>query len=159
VSIGLGPALALGLAPEATGIGRLFVDGRVSWFSLELSADAALPTSRQQTDGSSFSLARYAAGAAACGHARALAACATTSAGILRAHGGGVDVPASPTGWFAQVGARITATYVFAERYFASARADGLVMLSPSTVTLNQTAVWTTPRVGALIGLDLGARF
>jgi hypothetical protein len=57
------------------------------------------------------------------------------------------------------VGARITATYVFAERYFASARADGLVMLSPSTVTLNQMAVWTTPRVGALIGLDLGARF
>jgi len=32
-------------------------------------------------------------------------------------------------------------------------------MLSTWTVTLNQIAAWTTPRVGALIGLDVGARF
>ena len=79
--------------------------------------------------------------------------------GLLRARGLGVDVPASPVGWFSQVGARIAATRDFGDRTFATARVDGLVMLSPSQVTLNQAAVWTTPRVGALIGLDVGVHF
>jgi len=41
----------------------------------------------------------------------------------------------------------------------AAARVDGLVLLSSPTVKLNKTAVWTTPRVGGLMGLDLGVRF
>ena len=70
-----------------------------------------------------------------------------------------MDAPAAPSGLFSQAGARIAATVDFGGRYFAAARLDGLVMLSTWTVTLNQIAAWTTPRVGALIGLDVGARF
>jgi hypothetical protein len=157
--VGLGPALAVGVAPETTGLGRLFVSGRRGRLSLEAAVDAALPASRQAVDGSGFSLDRFAGGAAACGHGGPLLACATATAGVLRARGAGVDEPASPTGWFSQVGARIALRQDFAERFFAAARVDGLVMLSPWTVTLRQAAAWTTPRVAALIGLDLGIRF
>ncbi len=159
LSIGLGPALALGIAPEPTGIGRIFLDGRVGRFSLELGLDAALPTTQHGSDGSAFSLDRFAGGAAACGHASALAACATATVGVLRARGGGVDVPANPVGLFSQVGGRVAATRDFAGRTFASVRVDGLIMLSPWTVTLNAMSAWTTPRVGGLVGLDFGARF
>ena len=159
LSVGLGPALAVGLAPEATGLARLFVSGRRERFSLEVAADAALPAMRQEVDGSGFSLDRFAAGAAGCGHADPFLACVTATGGILRARGTGVDAPASPVGWFSQVGARIAWRQDFAQRFFAAARVDGLIMLSPWTVTLNQTATWTTPRVGGLIGLDLGIRF
>jgi len=159
LSVGVGPSLGLRLAPYPTGLGRLFVSGRVARFSLEISVDAALPATRQEVDGSGFALDRFAAGAAACGHARALAACLTATVGLLRARGFGVDAPASPAGPFSQGGARIAAMHGFAGRYFAVARVDGLVMLSPWVVTLNGTAAWTTPRVGAVMGLDLGARF
>jgi hypothetical protein len=57
------------------------------------------------------------------------------------------------------VGARIAAAVDFSARYFAAARVDGLVMLTSWTVTLNQAPAWTTPRVGALVGVDVGARF
>ena len=159
LSVGLGPALAMGVGPETTGLARLFVSGRRDRFSLELSLDAALPATRHEVDGSGFSLDRFAAGTAGCAHFRMLAGCLTATAGLLRARGVGVDAPATPAGWFSQLGARVVATLEFGGRYFAAARVDGLVMLSPWTVTLNDTPAWTTPRVGALIGLDLGGRF
>jgi hypothetical protein len=159
MSVGLGPAVALGLAPETTGLARLFVSGRRARFSLEVAVDAALPATRQAVDGSGFSLDRFSAGAAGCSHAGVLVACVTATGGLLRARGMGVDAPASPTGWFSQVGGRVAARRDFGERTFLAARVDGLVMISSWTVTLNQTAAWTTPRVGAVIGLDFGIRF
>ena len=137
----------------------MFVSRRLAWVSLELGLDAAWPATLHQVNGTGFSLDRFAGGGAACGHAAAFAACVTGTVGILRARGTGVDAPASPSGMFSQVGARITATLDVGGRYFAAARLDGLVMLSTWRVTLNETATWTTPRVGALIGLDVGARF
>jgi hypothetical protein len=159
LAIGAGPVLAIGVAPQATGLARVFVSSRVAWFSLELGLDAALRTTRQAADGSSFSLDRYAVGAAACAHARMFAGCLTATGGFLQARGGGVDIPASPTGWFSQAGARIAATGELGRRWFVSARVDGLVMLSSWTVALNDVAAWTTPRVSVLAGVDVGVRF
>jgi hypothetical protein len=159
LSVGVGPSVALGMSPKPTGVGRLFVSGRLSWFSLELAADAALPATQSGVDGMGFSLDRLAAGAAACGHAMALAACLTTTLGRLQANGFGVDAPRSPVGRFSQVGARLAATADFWGHFFAAIRVEGAVIMSPWTVTLNQVALWTTPRVGALLGVDVGARF
>jgi hypothetical protein len=159
LSLGLGPSLAVGLGPQPTALGRLFVAGRLAWASLEIAVDAALPTTRHEVDGSGFSLDRYAATAAACGHARALAACLLGTLGVLQARGFGVDAPSAPAGLFSQAGARIAATRDFGDRYFGAARVDALVMLGARNVTLNETVAWTTPRVGALLGLDFGARF
>lgn len=159
LSAGLGPSLALGVGPHPTGIGRIFVSGRRDWFSLELAFDAALPTKRTEPDGSGFTLNRFAAALAACGHVDPFAACLSATVGRLGAHGFGVDVPASPGGWFTQLGVRIAARHDFGERFFVGVRADGLVMLSTWSVTLDENAVWTTPRVGGLIGADLGVNF
>ena len=159
LSAGLGPSLAVGMAPHVTGLGRIFVSGRFDPLSLELAVDAALPASRRQPDGSGFSLDRIAAGAAACGHVHVFAACLTATVGRLEARGFGVDKPASPAGLFSQLGARIAATQGFGDRYFAAARLEGLVMLSPWTVTLADNVAWSTPRFGGLFGLDFGVYF
>ena len=153
------PAYRGRLAPSPTGLGRLFVAGRVGRLSLEVALDSAWPTTQHQSDGTSFSLDRFAGSVAGCGHGGVFAACLTGTLGALRARGDGVDVPTTPVGLFSQVGARLAATLDFAGRYFVSARVDGLIMLTTWTVTLNQTAAWTTPRVGALIGVDVGATF
>jgi hypothetical protein len=158
-SLGLGPSLGLAIAPKATGIGRLFGRYRLDWLSLELGVDAALPANRTEADGSGFSLRRFAAGTAACGHIEPFAGCVTATLGRLEARGFGVDKRASPVGLFSQVGVRLTATYEFGARYFAAARVEGLMMPATWRVRLNERIVWTTPRIGGLIGLDLGLNF
>ena len=157
--LGVGPSLALRLAPQPTGLGRIFASGQVSRISVELALDAALPATQREADGSGFSLDRFAAGAAVCGHAWAFAACFTTTVGLLRARGLAVDAPASSSGLFSQLGARVGAAENLGRQYFVAARADALVMLSSWTVRLNETTVWTTPRVGLVAGFDLGVRF
>jgi hypothetical protein len=147
------------LAPHPTALARIFATGRISWISLEIALDAALPATQREADGSGFALDRFAAGAAVCGHARALAACLTTTVGLLRARGLDVDAPAASPGVFSQLGARVGAAEDLGRRYFVAARAEALVMLSSWTVRLNETAVWTTPRVGLVGGFDLGVRF
>jgi len=159
LSIGAGPSLAIGVAPHTAGLGRLFASGRAGHVSLELAGDAALPVTQQDASGKGFTLDRFAAEAAACGHVAAFAACVTGTLGRLQAHGLGVDMREAPVGWFSQLGARLAAAYDFSDRYFAAARVDGLVMLAPANVTLNDSVVWTTPRVGAVLGLDFGAHF
>jgi hypothetical protein len=147
--------LALGIAPHATATARVFASGRLDWFSLELAFEAALPATGGGPEGSGFSLNRYAASSAACGHVGLFSGCLTTTVGRLEARGLAVDRPATPSGTFTELGARIAARQDFG-RYFASVRVDGLVMASTWTVTLNDTTAWTTPTIGGLVGLDFG---
>jgi len=158
LSLGLGPSLALALAPRPTATGRLFIDGRISSLSVELSLDGILPVERQETGGAGFSFRRFDAEGAVCGHARMFAACVTAGLAYLRASGSGVDAPLSPNGFGAQTGGRVAISQEFGGRYFVTARAEGLVVLSRWSVTLNEVSVWSTPRLGALIGVDVGAR-
>ena len=44
-------------------------------------------------------------------------------------------------------------------RFMVSVHADGLVMLSRWNVKLNDTVVWSVPRVGGVMGLDVALRF
>jgi hypothetical protein len=159
LALGIGPSLALGLAPEPAALGRVFVFGRISQFSLEVGVDASLPTTQRSADGSGFTLDRFSFGMAVCGHAGVFAACLTGTVGRMQVQGFGVDVPATPAGLFSQLGARIATTYEFGDLYFVSARIEPLVMLSSWTVTLDENSVWTAPPVGVSIGLDAGARF
>jgi hypothetical protein len=71
----------------------------------------------------------------------------------------GVDQPAAPSGLVAQLGARLAVTQPLSALFSASLRADGLALLTPWTVALNQTTVWTMPRFGAVVGFDLAVRF
>ena len=50
LAVGAGPAVGLGMTPEATAFGRLFVVARFRRLSAEIAADAALPaTQRERT--------------------------------------------------------------------------------------------------------------
>ena len=158
--LGAGPALALSLAPAPTGLGRLFVSALWEHLSLEVAADATWPSRQDKApSGGGFTLNRFAASAAVCGHLNPVAACVIGNLGLLQARGFGVDNPATPLAPFGQVGGRLVARQDFGDRFFVAARVEGLVMLSTWRVTLNETVAWTTPRVGALLGLDVGARF
>jgi hypothetical protein len=77
----------------------------------------------------------------------------------VRVSGLGVDNPRSPDGFLMQAGIRIAATLELGGPWSAAARLDGLGLLTPCTVYLNQDAVWQMPRIGALAGIDLSARF
>ena len=157
--VGLGPSLAWALAPRSTPVGRLFVDVRGAWISLELAVDAAWPVTHEIPKRGGFELERASGSAALCGHARAFLGCVLAGAGVLRAAGVGVDVPSSPTGGFYQLGARLGARVPFGGRYFAGLRMDGLWSPAPWTIDVNGTPMWTTPRLGALVGVDVGAIF
>src|SRR5204862_659683 len=98
LSAGVGPSLALGLAPRSTALGRVFASARRRQLSLELAVDASWPTTHTGNDGTGFVLERSAIQTAACGHVTVLSACLTATAGLLRAHGQGVDAPATSTG-------------------------------------------------------------
>jgi hypothetical protein len=68
-------------------------------------------------------------------------------------------VPSSPTGFVAQAGPRLAATLELGGQILLLGHADALFLLTPWTVELNHTAIWTMPRFGAALGIDLAARF
>ena len=156
---GIGAALAVGVAPGPGALARLFIGARRGRLSLEVAADVTLPVTEQGPDSSAFAVETQAADVTGCGHLGALAGCLVGRFGRIQARGSGVDVPRSPSGWFSQAGVRLAAARDLGGRLFAGAHVDGLVMLSPWTVALNDSGVWTTPRLGLLLGVDLGARF
>ena len=159
LSVGLGPSLALALAPRPTADARLFVAARAGWMSFELAFAALLPVQQQGSTEAGFSLRRYAAAGAACGHGRVFGACVTGVLARLEADGRGVDMPLQPTGFSGQLGVRAFASHDLGDRYFAALRVEGLGIVSRWTVRVNEVPVWTTPRLAALIGADFGARF
>jgi hypothetical protein len=159
LAAGVGASFAGGVAPRPSALARLFVSGRRGPLSLELGADATLPVTQEQGDGTAFSLDTLAVETTGCGHLRLLAACVAARVGRIQARGSGVDVTRSPSGLFSQAGIRLAAAHALGARLFAAAHVDGLVMLSSWTVALNDTAVWTTPRFAVLLGFDLGVRF
>lgn len=160
LSAGLGPAAAFGLAPRSTPMGRLFVD--LQWarrISLELAVDGAWPITLEVPKSGGFELKRTSGAAAGCGHRRPFIACLLGTVGVLQARGIGVDVASSPTGVFYQLGARLGARFDLGSRYFAGARVDGLWFPAPWTVEVNGVPMWTTPRLSALVGVDVGVIF
>ena len=71
-----------------------------------------------------------------------------------------MDVAEPSTSWgrFAEVGMRLAGTREFG-RFMVSVHADGLVMLSRWNVVLNDAVVWSVPRIGGVVGLDVALRF
>jgi len=159
LSAGLGSSLALGITPEATGLGRLFLNARRAWISLEFALDAAWPVAHLESDKTGFTVKRVSAATAVCGHLSLFSGCLTGAVGALRVHGTGVDAAATPTGAFYQLGVRLAATWAFGAHYFIAVRGDGLLLPSPWTVKVNDVPLWVTPRAGALLGVDVGASF
>jgi hypothetical protein len=156
---GMGASAGLGLGPTVIAQGRIFLQLRRRDASVELGAEASLPTTTHQTDGLGFRQNLVLGTIAACGHHGLASACVLGKFGQIRVRGLGVDNPASPTGFIAQAGPRLAVTLGLGEQLLLVGHADGLVLLTPWTVDLNGTALWAMPRFGAALGIDLAARF
>ena len=157
--VGIGPSLAWDISPSITANARLFLGVRRSEFSLELGGEASYPTTLRQWDGSGFRQSLIGASATVCGHLGAASACLVGKASQVRVTGLGVDQPRSPTGFVAQAGLRLAAAMDLGGPWFATAHIDALGLLTPNTIVLSQAGVWDMPRLGALAGIDLAARF
>jgi len=158
LAVGAGPALGTGLTPEATAIGRLFVTARIARFSGEIGADAALPVTLREPDGTGVAVRALGANAAGCAHVSLASACVLGRIGWLRGEGTGVATPAASWGRFGEVGLRLAGSRELG-RFIVGVHADGLVMLSRWNVVLNDAVVWSVPRVGFLAGVDVALRF
>jgi len=124
----------------------------------ELGAEGSLPATGRLDTGGRFDQRLLLGTAAACAERGALSACAVAKLGGMRARGIDVDKPGSPTGFVAQVGPRFGWSYLMGDHVGLLARIDGLFLLTPWTVELNQVPVWTMPRLGANAGIDFFIR-
>jgi hypothetical protein len=158
LAVGAGPALGLGMTPEATGFGRLFVVARFRRLSAEIAADAALPVTQEEGGGSGVVVNAMGSSAAGCAHVSVASACLLGRLGWIRARGMGVLAPSTSWGRFSEVGARVAASRELG-RFIVSVHADGLVMLSRWNVVFNNAVVWSTPRVGGVVGVDVALFF
>jgi hypothetical protein len=158
LAVGAGPAVGLGMTPEATAFGRLFVVARFRRLSAEIAADAALPATQREPDGTSVAVNAMGSSAAGCAHVSVASVCLLGRLGWIRARGMGVAAPSTSWGRFGEVGMRLAGTKEFG-RFIFSVHVDGLVMLSRWNVVLNDAVVWSVPRVGGVVGLDLALRF
>lgn len=156
---GGGPSLAWRLSPAITADGRLFLGLGQRSFSFELAAEATYPSTFHRWDGSGFRQMLIGGSLAVCGHLDWFSACALGRASQVRIKGLGVDQPRQPNGFVAQAGARLAATFHVAGPWSLATHLDGLALLTPSRVHLNQAAVWEMPRFGGVVGVDVLARF
>jgi hypothetical protein len=158
LAVGAGPALGVGMAPDPTAFGRLFLTARVERFSAEVAADAALPVTQRQSDGTGVAVNALGASAAGCAHVSVASACLLARLGWLRARGTDVALPTTSWGRFGEVGMRLAGSKELG-RFIVGIHADALLMLSHWNVTLNDAVVWTTPRIGGVVGLDVALQF
>jgi hypothetical protein len=150
--------VGIGMAPEATAFGRLFVAARVGGLSAEIAGDAALPVTQREWDGSGVVVTAMGSSAAGCAHVSFASACLLGRVGWIRARGTGIALPNSSWARFGEVGMRLAASRELG-RFMVGVHADGLVMLSRWNVVLNDAVVWSVPRVGVVVGLDVSLRF
>jgi hypothetical protein len=158
LAVGAGPAVGIAMTPEATAFGRLFVVASGRRFSAEIAGDAALASTLRESDGTGIVVTAMGSSAAGCAHVSVVSACVLGRLGWLRARGMGITMPKTSWGQFTEVGLRLAATREFG-RFIASVHADGLMMLSNWNVVFKDAVVWSVPRVGGIVGLDVALRF
>jgi hypothetical protein len=158
LAVGAGPAVGIGMTPDATAFGRLFVAARLGALSAELAVDAALPTTLREPDGTGVAVNALGSTVAGCGHVSIASACLLGRLGWIRVRG--TDIAAPVTSWahFGEVGLRVAASKELG-RVIVGVHADGLVMLARWDVVLNDAVVWSIPRVGGVVGADVALRF
>ncbi len=158
-SAGLGSSLAFGVAPHTVAQGRLFLALQRGWVGLEAGAEASLPSTHREAYGGGYRYEQLLGTLAACGYAGTFSVCGVGKLGQIHVRGTGVDKPASSSGFLAQVGPRLGYSLGLGNHLALLGQVEALYSLTPWTVDLNQVTVWTMPRLGAVAGIDLTARF
>jgi len=159
IAVGVGGAVGIGAAPTTVPVGRLF--GTLEWsrVAVELAAELSGPSSTHRADGAGFSQQQLLASLAGCGVRGRWSTCLVARMGEMRVVGEGIDVRATSFGLVAQAGLRLALTQKLGSRLQITVHADGLALITRGVVTLDAMPVWTTPRLAASFGADLGIRF
>jgi hypothetical protein len=155
LALGAGPIAEFGVVPSLAEGFRLFAAARGSALSLELSPELTLPVTFRRADGTGFSASSYAATLVPCARRGGLGLCAVGMLGVLAVRGFGVDDARSPSSMMAKAGLRLAFDQPLSEHLALGAHADGLATLTTRTVLLNEVPVWTTPKLGLMVGIDL----
>ncbi len=157
--VGAGPSIGFGPGPGAVAQGRLFLAVQRAWAELEVGAEASLPSTKREDYGGGFRHELLLGTLAACGWYRSFSACGLGKLGRLQVHGVGVDKPTSSGGLVGQIGPRFAYSLGLGGHFILLGHVDGLYLVTPWTVDLNNVAVWTMPRFNAVAGIDLAIRF
>jgi hypothetical protein len=144
------------MTARAAPLARLF--GAVAWprVSFELAAEASLPQTTRRTDGAGYAQRNLLGSAAGCSLYDRWSACLTLRAGAVNVHGQTIDAPRAASSALVQTGLRLALKQSLGRHAYVSARAEGLLNWTRWTVTLDQLAVWSSPRFAYLGGLDFG---
>jgi len=155
-AMGAGTSVGFGMSPTPVLLGRVL--GSLAWqhLSVELAAEASLPTTTRRSDGAGFSQQHLLASAAACAMLTPWRACLLAKGGEVRMTGQDIDLPTSAVVPLAEAGFRVGIVQHLGRGFFVDAHADGLVNVIRWTGTLDQVPVWTAPRMAAVVGIDLG---
>lgn len=94
-----------------------------------------------------------------CLRAWAFDGCGVLSIGSLHALGRGVDVPAAGSRLYVAAGARLAAVVPLNERFRLRPYVELTFPMNNIKLTLEQSAVWMTPRVGAIVGVSAVMEF
>lgn len=159
LTLGVGPAVGVGLGPAPVGLGTLFAGIQQGWAGLELGAEASLPATSRQSYGGGFRYELKVGTLAGCAWQGPIAICGVAKVGQMRAQGVGVDVPNTARGLIAEVGPRLGYALGLDEHFVLVGHAEALCSVKAWTVNLNHVGVWTMPRFAAVAGIDLAARF
>ena len=156
LAMGAGTSVGFGMSSSPVLLGRVL--GSLAWqhVSVELAAEASLPTITRRSDGAGFSQQHLLASAAACAKLTRWRACLLANAGEVRMTGQDVDRPTSAVVPLVEAGIRVGMVQLLGRGFFVDAHADGLANVIRWTGTLDEVPVWTAPRLAAVLGVDLG---
>jgi len=155
LALGAGTSVGFGMSSRPVLLGRVL--GSLAWrhVALELAAEASLPTTTRRADGAGFAQQHLLASAAGCAVLTRWRACLLAKAGEVRMTGEDIDLPTSAVVPLVEAGARVGIVELLGGGFFVDAHADGLANVIRWTGTLDQVAVWTAPRVAAVLGVTL----
>ena len=153
-----GAIVSAGAAPDAALGGRLLFGLRKGSASLGAEGRLDAPASKPVGPGS-IRTSLLLASLVPCYHYRAFAGCAIFGAGALRAKGRSFTDSRDATTAVFVVGARGGVEIPLQGPLFFDLHADLLVPLSRTTVEVNQSDVWRSPRLSGVIGMGLAVTF
>jgi hypothetical protein len=154
LSVGLGPMISSGLAPDWSILGRVFIGLRFEVLSLELGGVASWPATWRASDGSGFDSNLVMATFSPCLRGERFSGCAVVQLGQLGVEGTGVDEPRTPSAFVGQAGARFAVSAQLGP-VVTSVHLDALQTFTRWTVELNDTGVWTMPGTTFQLGIDV----
>jgi hypothetical protein len=159
LALGVGPHVALGTAPSLSTGGRVFARLGFERVDFELAGEAELPVSHETAMGAGFSMNSFDASFAPCLRGGPLRACGIAVVGRSEVEGFGVEAVRRAASTVFRAGLRFGVDQRLTPLLSFGAHVDGLVLLTPVTVYLRTTPVWTMPTLAAKAGIDLAILF